>query len=285
MQKLKQYVGSSFVRKAFKKSYCTKVPIENHVLPHSLIPWRLTPEGYKMVLVNHQTSETLRHKARLSMLKHFYQEAPIPLALRLNDRINQGCEQTLKYLDNEMDIYLDSGVSIITCDKSNEVVGCGMNRIWERNPNYDIDFLTDVKSWHNLAANNVANKDRISAVLDWRNQQLLHIYNLGQKLLHSSSKRYAFYLGMAYITQSARNDGITSVIMIRNLIKNLDLNDCLLFFQSNFLSWDKSVYQIFPNAQIVDQVLYEDEELIVNGERYFEKIKHLHGLKFFAEFT
>ena len=245
----------------------------------------MSPERFKMFLVNPQTSESMRSKAKISMLKHFYQEAPIPIALRLNDRINQGCEQTCKYLDNEMNAYLDSGVSTIFCDESDEIVGCGLNRIWERNQDYKIDFTTDVKTWHNLAAKNVSDKDSVSAILDWRTRQSLHIYNLGQKLLHNSSKRYAIYFGMAYIIPIARANGLSSVTTIKTLIKELDLSDCLVFFQSNFLSWDKSVYQIFPNIEIIDQVLYEEEELVINGEKYFEKIKHLHGLKFFAEFT
>ena len=285
MHILKQYFGTRTIHSIVKTSFSTKVPIESHVPPHSPIPWTMTPEKYKCVLVNKTTSETLRSKAKLSMLKHFYQEAPIPLALRFNDRINEGCEKTCTYLDNEMIAYLNSGVSSIFCDESNEVVGSAFNRIWERNDNYKVDFATDVKSWHNIAARNVSNKDSISAVLDWRDHQSLHIYNLGQKLLSTSSKQYAIYLGMAYIIPSARANGLSSVIAIKSLIKNIDLSDCLVFFQSNFLSWDKSVYQIFPNIEIVDQVLYKDEELVVNGERYFQKIEHLHGLKFFTTFT
>lgn len=278
----KQHACQCFVRLIIKASYNTKVPIETHVPPHSPIPWTMTPERYKLVLVNQDTPETLRSKAKLSMLKHFYQEAPIPLALRFNDRIKEGCEKTSKYLDDEMNAYLDSGVSSILCDESNEVVGCGLNRIWERNDDYRIDLVTDVRKWHNLAAKNVSNKDSVSAVLDWRDHQRLHIYNLGQKLLSMSSKNYAIYFGMAYITPNARSEGLSSVILIRTMMKNIDYSDSLVFFQSNFSSWDKSVYKIFPNIKIIDQVLYKDQELVVNRERYFQKIEHLHGLKFFA---
>ena len=64
----------------------------------------------------------------------------------------------------------------------------------------------------------------------------------------------------------------------------MEISECLFYMQSNFPGFDKTVKNIFPNPQVVDEVKYKDEDLMIDGKRCFEKIEKLEGLKFFAEF-
>ena len=278
----------AFTRAAKMSSFTTTqhVPVEYHNLIHSPTPWKVVPEGFRMVVVNSETSKSLRQSTKEYMLRTFYQEAPIPLVLGLNERINKNCDVTHRYLENEINAHLDSGMSSVLYDNENldEIVGGGFCRIWEKNTNYNIDFTMDVKAWHNFAAENVADKDNINRVLDWRSLQSLHIYNLGQKLLNKSSKKYSFYLAMLHISPCAQAKGLSSMNVINTMLKDFDLSECLIYCQSNFPGFDKVIYKLLPNPEIVDQVMYKDEELVINGERVFQKISHLEGLKFFVEF-
>ena len=142
----------------------------------------------------------------------------------------------------------------------------------------------DVKTWHNSAAKIVADKDNPDRVLEWRSLQSLHIYNLGQKLLCKSSKKYALYLAMLTISPCAQQKGLSSIEVIDTMINDFDISECLIYCQSNFPGFDKVIYKLLPNPHIVDQVMYKDEELVINGEKVFQKIAHLEGLKFFVDF-
>ena len=282
---------SVFTRCAEKLSHHSAaagvVPVEYHPLPQSASSWQLTPTRFRMIPIHPNSPESLRKEAREYMLRSFYQEAPIPLVLGFNDRIQKGCKSTVNYLFEEIDAHLKSGVSVVICDNDdmNRIVGCGFSRIWEKDDSYVIDYSMDVKSWHNSAASKAAKKDIESqGILQWRSLQTLHIYNLGQKLLKVSSKKYALYLYMLHISTLARANGLSSITILNSMIKEIDITECLVYCQSNFLGFDKVVYKIFPNPQIIDQVKYKDEELVINGERCFQKIHHLDGIKFFVEF-
>ena len=86
---------SQVFRSLLKASYSTtKVPVETHILPHFPVPWKVVEGHYKCELVTQHTPDILRSKAKLFMLDHFYQEAPIPRALRFHDRIKESCEKT-----------------------------------------------------------------------------------------------------------------------------------------------------------------------------------------------
>ena len=284
----KNLFGQALTRAARMSSFTTTqhVPVEYHNLRHSPTPWKIEPEGFRMVVVNSETSKSLRQSAKEYMLRTFYQEAPIPLVLGLNEKIKKGCEATHRYLDKEINAHLDSGMSTVVYDNDNldKIVGCGFCRIWEKNNNYNIDFTMDVEAWHNLAAESVADKDIVNRVIEWRSLQSLHIYNLGQKLLNRSPKKYAFYLAMLHISPCAQAKGLCSTNVINTMIKEFDLSESLIYFQSNFPGFDKLVYKLLPNSKIVEQVMYKDEELVINGERVFQKICHLEGLKFFVDF-
>ena len=268
-----------------------KPPVEHHDLSHSVPPWKMpvSDSRFTMIPILPDSPKHLRQKAKEYMLTSFYQEAPIPIALGLNERLSKGCKETSKYIDEEMDAHLDSGVSIVVVHDDGitnpqKIVACGFSKIWGRNEKYVIDQATDVETWHNLAALKASqNKDNAAGILEWRSLQTLHIYNLGQKLLSLSSKRYALYFAMLHIHPSARTSGISSQSILNTMLKEFDIDECLVYAQSNFPGFDKVIYNIFPSPIIVDKVLYKDEQLMFDDKRCFEKIDNLNGLTFFAE--
>ena len=269
------------------KGYCkSSVPVEHHLLQHSPPPWNVAQNRFQMVPIGPDSPEVLRQSAKEYMLKAFYQEAPIPRALGLDTRLNLGCRSTFDYLDKEMNAHLDSGVSTVICDNEdmNKIVGCGFSKIWSRNSEYRPIYDVDVKSWHNMAAENATQKDGIEGILEWRSSQSQHIYNLGQMLLAQSTKKFALYLAMLHISPCAQSSGLSSRIILKTMMQEMDISNCLIYLQSNFPGFEKSVYSVLPNPQLVDQVKYKDEELCINGNRCFKKIEHLDGLKFFVEF-
>ena len=265
-----------------------KPPVEHHNLCHSEPPWKMLGSDSRLTMIPilPDSPKHLRQKAKEYMLTSFYQEAPIPIALGLNERLSKGCKETSKYIDEEMDAHLDSGVSIVVVhdDGPRKIVACGFSKIWGRNEKYVIDQATDVETWHNQAALKAnQNKDIAAGILEWRSLQTLHIYNLGQKLLSFSTKRCALYFAMLHIHPSARTCGISSQSILNTMLKEFDIDECLVYAQSNFPGFDKIIYNIFPSPIIVDKVLYKDEQLMFDDKRCFEKIDNLNGLTFFAE--
>ena len=268
-----------------------KPPVEHHYLSQSVPPWKMleSDSRFTMIPILPDSPKYLRQNAKEYMLTSFYQEAPIPIALGLSERLSEGCQETSKYIDEEMNAHLDSGVSVVVVHDDGttnpqKIVACGYSKIWGRNEKYVIDQATDVETWHNLSALKASqNKDNAAGILEWRSLQTLHIYNLGQKLLNLSTKRYALYFAMLHIHPSARTCGISSQSILNTMLKEFDIGDCLVYAQSNFPGFDKVIYNIFPSPIIVDKVLYKDEQLMFDDKRCFEKIDNLHGLTFFAE--
>ena len=69
------------------------------------------------------------------MFKTFYKEAPIPIVLKLD----RNCQETKRFLQKELDLFVNSGVSYKFCDSSSgNIVGIGFSCVWNRDPRYEI---------------------------------------------------------------------------------------------------------------------------------------------------
>ena len=69
------------------------------------------------------------------MFKTFYKEAPIPIVLKLD----RNCQETKRFLQKELDLFVNSGVSYKFCDSSSgDIVGIGFSCVWNRDPSYEI---------------------------------------------------------------------------------------------------------------------------------------------------
>ena len=55
--------------------------------------------------------------------------------------------------------------------------------------------------------------------------------------------------------------------------------------QSNFRGFDKSVDEFYKNPELLDQVKYSEEQLILKESdgRAFKVIEHLDGLRFYFD--
>lgn len=214
------------------------------------------------------------------MYRTFYTQAPIPTVLKLS----RNCDETKHFLEKELNLFINSGVSIKFCDSINhEILGIGLSVIWKRNPNYEI-IGAPVKEWHNTAASIARTFPEDERHIIWRDLQWQHIYDVGQTLLCQTKKPKVLYKAMLILNPDLRSSSIANQA-IDTISSQNDNADFSRFVQSNFRAFDKNVNQIYKNPQLLDEVKYSDEQLILNETegRAFKIIDHLHGIRFFAD--
>ena len=212
------------------------------------------------------------------MLRNFYREAPIPLVLGLS----RECTKTDAFIENEVKLFVQSGVSLKFTDaKSNEILGISCSIVWKRNPDYDIIDAT-IKDWHNTSAEIAHEKPYEERHLVWRDLQYQHIYNLGQKVLQTSGKSFVFYVAMFGLNKKIRGTIPLGEIMQHDKI----LQNCTMLCQSNFRAWESVVYNSWRNPVICEELKYLDEELCLDEKsgRAFKVIDHLDSLRFFVDY-
>ena len=122
------------------------------------------------------------------MYKTFYRQAPIPIALQLS----RNCAQTKEFLQKELDLFINSGISLKFCDSENDtVLGVGLSTTWKQNPKYEI-IGAPVKDWHNAAAQIAHSFPEEKRHIIWRDLQWQHIYDLGLISNHASFDIFCF---------------------------------------------------------------------------------------------
>ena len=262
------------LKQILKNSLGSYVPFETHI--------HIVPKNYQVfnrdktivaeVIDPHENIVPFKDY----MLKTFYREAPIPSALNLS----RNCDKTKAFLEKEIKLFINSGVSLKILDcHSREIVGIGFSVVWKRNTNYEVIGLS-AKDWHNMAA--VISKDYCENQrhLIWRELQYQHIYDLGQIVLRNSGQSHVFYLAMLYLNKEVRSSQLSDIVI------SIPKPGCSLLCQSNFRGFDKTVYKTFKNPIILDEVKYSEEKLVLNerGDRAFQPIDHLDGLRFFADY-
>ncbi len=213
------------------------------------------------------------------MRRTFYMEAPIPQVLQLS----RHCAKTHAFLDKEMDLFIQSGVSIkfVKDQEPSKVLGVGFSVTWKQNPSYEI-VGANVRDWHNAAAELAAEwPHHDEKHLIWRDLQYQHIYDLSQRVLTQSRKPHLVYLAMLVLSPEIRGQDSLSDKFLGQIPQE-DTHSIMV--QSNFRGFDKTVFKSFPKTKLVDQVKYSEEELIVNSDcRAFKIIDHLDGIRFFAQ--
>jgi hypothetical protein len=260
------------LRNVLLKRLGTFLPVENH---RELLPkdFRVRNENdTEVTFIEKQDSEQVKE----FMLRTFYEEAPIPKVLNLS----RNCSKTRQFLDkNELNLFINSGVSLKVKDKSQNLLGIGFSAAWRQNPRYEI-IGADVKNWHNTAAKIAQNYPENERHLIWRELQYQHIYDLAQRVLIKSKKSLVFYLAMLYLSPEIRSSKIGENALIQTTVPG-----CSLLCQSNFRAFDKTIYQKFKNPVLLDEVKYAEEELILNANnnRAFSPIDHLDGIRFYAD--
>ena len=213
------------------------------------------------------------------MFKTFYTQAPIPTALNLS----RNCDKTRNFLDKELDLFIHSGVSIKFCDKNENILGIGFSVGWKRDVNYEI-IGAPVLDWHNTAADIARTFPEEDRHIIWRDLQWQHIYDLGQKLLCQTQKPQVLYKAILVLDPDLRSSNIANQAM-QTICNFQPESEFSRFVQSNFRGFDKSVHKLYKNPQLLDEVKYSEEQLILNETkgRAFKCIDHLDGIRFFAD--
>ena len=218
-----------------------------------------------------------RTRVKSFMRSHFFTQAPIPVALRLDEPDNA---EVQAFLDREMDMYLNSGASIEICGPDGALAGVGMAALWPRNDDYEaID--APALHWHNAAAEIAAEAaGKEDPRLVWRDYQFQHLYDLSQRLMRLHDRRVTLWAGCLSYDRSIRDVGV-SVPMLSTINGAMAAERGIIGTQSNFRGFDKTVTATFPNALLAEEVKYADEDLTVDGVKVFDRILHCDGSRFY----
>ena len=150
-----------------------------------------------------------KSKVKDFMLDNFYTNAIVPSAIKLRDTWPK-----FEYLNDEMDLMLDSPACVVTTNVKEEIVGAVINTIWLTDPDYET-FPVDPVEWLNLSGDIAmeTTKDPLYRAVIWRNYQFMLIYHLTQSLAQKHGCAYYLYGGMGYTKPEYRSRGGTPLFM------------------------------------------------------------------------
>lgn len=183
-----------------------------------------------------------------------------------------------------MNMYINSGISL-KFKRQDQWLGVAFIVDWHRDDNYEIIDVS-AKDWHNVSAQIAQEIQPDSPQVIWRDYQFQHLYNLSQIYMNKWNRQNMIWFGCWSLAESIRGIG-TSDAVIRDFMprfRSLEFRDKYLWgAQSNFRPFDKFLEAHFGDElQLIDRVGYDEEELSVkNGEKLFDKIKHIDGIHFY----
>ena len=265
-----------------------EIPQENHLdLLHSSGWSTMAKNNQQIEISGAEKYPKTKKEVRNYMKSTFYKTAPIPKALGLS---RNSCKDTDAVINKEINDAVDSGASVLLTKKSGneespEIVGCCLNQIWSKNPEYDI-VGANAKVWHDAAAE-IAMRDSNKSIqhLIWRKLQLLHIYDVGQVMLNQMpQKKFALYLGAGFVNEDVRESDIMEEVF-SILLDDWRTKDCIIYMITTFSKMEPIILKRLHNSTVVDQVRYEEEALELNGIRCFQACEGLGGMTFFANFN
>jgi len=244
--------------------------------------WEANIDGIQLILISTKKHVEDARKFWLNS-DHFWADAVIPKSLGLN---KQGCPYTTAHLARELDVYLESGVSLIGYVDDNVVCSC-LNAVWKRDDSYEV-LEGDMLTWHNTAAELAAQSELLATrhVL-WRDLQYQHIYNNAQKYMKMYNKELVFYCGMGYTTAEYRHGGLMIKIIERFFTEWKLYDKCIYLtistmpFSKKYVKKNlvKNIANVKSRAKgvehIVDIVDYSEENLVLDGVRVFDAFSHL----------
>ena len=148
-------------------------------------------------------------KVKNFILDNFYSNAIVPSAINLRDTWPK-----FEYLNDEMDLMLDSPACVITTNMKGDLVGAVINTIWLVDPDYKA-FPVDPIEWLNLSGDIAmeTTKDPLYRAVIWRNYQFMLIYHLTQSSAQKQGCEYYLYGGMGYTEPEYRDRGGTPLFM------------------------------------------------------------------------
>lgn len=206
------------------------------------------------------------------MLEKFYSSAPFPKVTRLLNSYPK-----YSYLDQELDVLLNSGLSQIyrSVDDGNKMIGGTLSMYWKTDWSYEASFVSG-RDWFNAAAK-VAHqygKDDGEVIAIYRDFVYQWIYHTCQYLAQKNKKNFILYNASGYVDSDDEGVKFTTVLtnihLMQKLAHDLDGLYVALATRKNFL---KRTEEIFPlGYEIVDIIEYGALDLTLKNktENLFE---------------
>ena len=133
--------------------------------------------------------------------ENFYSNALVPKALKLRDTW-----PNFEYLEDELDLMLDSPANVIITNLKEELIGAVVSTIWLVDPEYEA-FPVDPLEWLNVSGEiaQETTKDPLYRAVIWRNYQFMLIYHMTQSLAQKQGLPYYLYGGMGFTQPEYRD--------------------------------------------------------------------------------
>lgn len=217
------------------------------------------------------------------MLDIFYNTAPVPSCLGLYKD-----EVMTPFLRDELDIFLNSGVSIAFQDpsKGNKVFGAGFSFYFED----DEEDKPDIKAedWHNTAAKHIADTIKHGEEIRhlWRNYQLLHLQYYCQRVIREENASFGIHKSQLALEEAYRGgkEGGAIPEMFAKMSRQIWDKNGVITTVSNFPAFSKFLETQFAgHIRLVDQVPYKNLQLRgPDGQLVFENLSNLGTIDYYA---
>ena len=232
---------------------------------------------FEVAVINPEapSASAVMEEVRRFMIATFYREAVVPLALDMtadNDEMRS-------ILKKETDMFLNSGMSCtIRKSDTNELIGCTFFTTWKRDDDYEIVKETSLDWWHNTAADIAMQENPECPQGIWRNYQYQHLYNLAQKRLRNSERKFCLYVGPTYLNPDMRGKQILQFFMY-DMMAAVFANggsflDCIT--TQSIHRGAKPSWGEYYN--LLDTMAYEDQKLKANGINVLKELSKYNSI-------
>lgn len=209
------------------------------------------------------------------MLKNFYTKALIPSTIKLTDTLKE-----FPYLDEELHMFMNSGLSEIFLNDQGSIVGAHLLSVWKADKDYPV-FDVPIKDWFN-AADRLASehgKSDSHRIVIWRNYQMWFMYHVGQCLAREQNKPWLIYPSISFVDKEYRGPEVS-----RNFLhSNWQFHDSpttvnyTLGTFPHFAHHAEIIYE--GKLKILDSAKYADLSLMMSdGRNLFESLKDKEGV-------
>ena len=252
---------------------------------YNLLPpnWKAEKSGFKATLVRPEEGP---HQDKLKgfLLQHFYPHHPNGSVLNFGSQSNAIIRD---YVQLELSTFLSSGLAmeIVNEENGGQIVGGSLTGLWPRDDRYR-HFPVRAIDWHNTGAEIAMEESPQCPQPLWRRFCLLHYYHMNQMMMKKLGLGLSIWAFALTYKPEARGSGITEAIF-GNLHRSIGESNhgVVIGTQSNFPAFDNAAKAVTPRSQFVDEVLYKDEKLTVDGERVFMRNVKLNGTKYFIGYV
>ena len=249
-------------REVLKKYLISKLPKDGKMSPMAILK---DTKDANFIPGNFETSDTItrlvqpedRLQVKEFMRDHYFTSAVVPAAIKIRDTWPK-----YQYLDNELDIMLDTPSCFMTVTKNSEkLVGAKLSTIWLTDPDYDA-FPTDPLDWLNLAGEVAleSTEDPDLRAVIWRNFQWLLIYHQTQAVAQVKGCPFYLYGGIGFTLPEFRAGEKKGVPLFLNHGQQwADSQKSIFSFVGTYPGFEKLTHKALPGMfKRLSYVPYQD---------------------------